>query len=199
MIDLKLYSVSDNYIEYLRSNVDGHVFANKDERYVHTRKYVGVVLTIDKYKYYIPMSSPKNSDYIFSGDGSKVIRKSIVPIIRMIDKSEDGTVELMGTLKISNMIPVPEGELALYELDKESDLKYKDLVEKEVRYINRHTREILRNAEVLYRQKTSDRKDIGYLKSTTDFKRFEKAHDDFEKNQRKGTGSLVWKPNLERR
>ena len=65
MFDLKLYSVSDGYINYLRETVDIHVFANNDENYRHTRKYLGIVLEIGEYKYYVPMSSPKRTDYAF--------------------------------------------------------------------------------------------------------------------------------------
>ena len=91
----------------------------------------------------------------------------------------------MGTLKLSNMIPVPESELTLYDLDNEPDLSYKDLVEKEVRFINRHTKEILKNASIIYRQKEHGSDKIGYLKSTLDFKNIEKAHDAFVQNDGK--------------
>jgi len=47
-----------------------------------------VVLQIEQYKYYIPMSSPKESDYQITGE-NKVIKKSIVPIIRIVVKSFD--------------------------------------------------------------------------------------------------------------
>ena len=97
----------------------------------------------------------------------------------MIDRSDDGSVELMGTLKLSNMIPVPEAELQLYDLDNEPDHAYKDLVQKEVRFINRHTKEILKNANVIYNQKQNGSTEIGYLKSTLDFKALEKALDRF--------------------
>ncbi len=179
MFDLKLYSVSDKYIEYLRNTVDIHVFANTDDYYVHTRKYVGIVLEIGSYKYYVPMSSPKKTDYMYDRSGHKAVRKSIIPIIRMIDRSDDGSVELMGTLNLSNMIPVPEAELQLYDLDNEPDHAYKDLVQKEVRFINRHTKEILKNANVIYNQKQNGSTEIGYLKSTLDFKALEKALDRF--------------------
>lgn len=62
-------------------------------------------------KYYIPMSSPKKSDY-----KDNQIRKSIVPIVRIVSNEEvDNVPVLKGTLRISNMIPVPDSELILYE------------------------------------------------------------------------------------
>ena len=109
MEEFKLYSVSDRYIEWLRKDIP-NVYSNKINSRTHTRKYLGVVLQIGKYKYYIPMSSPKGSDFQTAGN-DKVIKKSIVPIIRIVVKNAAGVKELKGTLRISHMIPVPESEL----------------------------------------------------------------------------------------
>ena len=80
MEEFKLYSVSDEYVEWLRKDFP-NVYSNKVNARTHTRKYLGVVFRIGKYNYYIPMSSPKDSDYQIAGT-NKVIKKSIVPIIR---------------------------------------------------------------------------------------------------------------------
>lgn len=96
MKDFKIYSVSDKYIEYLRNDVP-NVYSNKVDCRKHTRKYVGVVICIGKYNYYIPMSSPKDSDYQVAGE-NKVIKKSIVPIVRIVTKNKEGIKELKGTL-----------------------------------------------------------------------------------------------------
>ena len=42
------------------------------------------------------MSSPKESDYQIAGE-NKVIKKSIVPIIRIVVKNTNGVKELKGT------------------------------------------------------------------------------------------------------
>lgn len=60
---LNLYSVNDKYIEYLRRFED-RIYDNKEDIRTQTRKYLGVVLTVNDFNYYIPMSSPKKSDYI---------------------------------------------------------------------------------------------------------------------------------------
>ena len=124
--ELKIYSVSDAYVTYLMERVP-NVYSNKIDNRVYTRKYIGVVLELAGYKYYIPMSSPKETDYQVAGD-SKVIKKSIVPIIRMVVKNSKGEKELKGTLRVSYMIPVPEQELKLFDLNNEMDSEYKDLV-----------------------------------------------------------------------
>lgn len=103
MEEFKLYSVSDDYVEWLRKEFP-NVYSNKINSRTHTRKYLGVVLQIGKYHYYVPMSSPKDSDYQIART-NKVIKKSIVPIIRIVVKNKDGKTELKGTLRISHMIP----------------------------------------------------------------------------------------------
>ena len=61
---MRLYSVSDDYIEYLR-NVFPRVYSNKIANRKHTRKYLGVVLKLNDFNYYIPLASPKDAhDYI---------------------------------------------------------------------------------------------------------------------------------------
>ena len=133
MDELKLYSISDEYVEWLREDCP-NVYSNKIDSGTHTRKYLGVVLQIGQYKYYVPMSSPKDSDYQIVGE-NKVIKKSIVPIIRIVVKNSNGVKELKGTLRISHMIPVPASELQLYDMDNETDTTYKDLVQNEIQLL----------------------------------------------------------------
>lgn len=46
--ELKIYSVSDAYIEYLRKQIP-NVYSNKINNRTHTRKYVGVVIEMAGY------------------------------------------------------------------------------------------------------------------------------------------------------
>ena len=158
---LNLYSVSDKYIKYLRQ-FDNKIYDNKEENRIHKRKYVGVVLTIKEFNYYIPLSSPKKSDYI--DYENKIIRRDTKTIIRIHDKNH-----LYGTLRISNMIPVPITELEPYIISNESDLKYKDVILSELRYINANSNKILKYAKTVYNQKNKNM-DIDYIKNTVDFK-----------------------------
>ena len=55
-------------------------------------------------KYFVPMSSPKDSDYQLAGE-NKVLKKSIVPIIRMTEKNSskiENNAKLMYKQKVSN-------------------------------------------------------------------------------------------------
>ncbi|MCC8078940.1 MAG: type III toxin-antitoxin system ToxN/AbiQ family toxin [Oscillospiraceae bacterium] len=142
----KIYSVSDRYIAYLRSDEKlKNVFDNKVNARRHTRKYLDAVLVQNGFNYFIPFSSPKRSDYIASADGTLAIRKSIIPIIRMTTKDTmSGELELKGTLKLSNMIPVPPSELMPYDISLESDLNYRQIVLKEWDFIRSNKQMIMK-------------------------------------------------------
>ena len=103
----------------------------------------------------------------------KVIKKSIVPIIRIVVKNSRGIKELKGTLRISHMIPVPETELELYDMEHETDLAYKDLVQNEIIFIRRNKTKIENNAKLIYKQKKEGDTSAGYVKSALDYKLLE--------------------------
>ena len=162
-----LYSITDKYINYLRK-FDDKVYDNKEDKRKVMRKYLGIVLDINQLKYYIPMSSPKKSDY-----KNKEIRKSVIPIIRIVSNEEINNIPVLkGTLRISNMIPVPDSELVLYEPQKEKNKNYKILVEKELEFINKNQDMIIKYANILYRQKINNY-DVSYIKNVVDFKLLE--------------------------
>ena len=60
---MKLYAVTDEYIDYLRQ-FDSKVYDNKEDKRKVMRKYLGIVLTINEMNYYIPMSSPNWKKYL---------------------------------------------------------------------------------------------------------------------------------------
>ncbi|MCI8999551.1 MAG: type III toxin-antitoxin system ToxN/AbiQ family toxin [Clostridia bacterium] len=171
---LNLYSVSDKYINYLRQ-FDDKIYDNKEEIRTHERKYLGVVLTVNEFNYYIPMSSPKNSDYI--DISKKIIRKDTKTIIRIYEGNR-----LYGTLRISNMIPVPITELEPYMVSNETDLKYKEVILGELRYINNNSNRIIKYAKTVYNQKIKNM-DIGYIKNTVDFKLLEEKLKEWNKGK----------------
>ena len=173
---LNLYSISNKYIKYLRK-YENRVYDNKEEDKINGRKYLGVVLTVNEYNYYIPMSSPKKSDYV--DINKKIIRKDTKTIIRIHNGDR-----LYGTLRISNMIPVPITELEPYVLKNEKDIKYKDLILGELRYINKNSKKIIKYAKAVYTQKIKDL-DVDYIKNTVDFKLLEEKLSEWNKEEDK--------------
>lgn len=171
-MNLKIYSVSDRYVEYLRQ-FDKKIYDNKEEIRTHTRKYVGIIINIDNIKYYVPMSSPKKTDY-FDEKCTK-IRPSMNTIIRMTAKDKKGDLILRGTLRISNMIPVPNKEIVLYNVDGEQDRKYKDIIMDEIIFLRNANNEknIINKANLVHKQKINNL-NIKYLDSCVNFKLLEK-------------------------
>ena len=182
MEEFKIYSVTDEYISFLQKKLP-NVYSNKVEHRTHTRKYIGTVMNINGICYYIPMSSPKESDYQVAGEGN-VIKKSIVPIIRIVVKNSKGEKELKGTLRISHMIPVPVTELVEYDIDAEDDENYKELVKDEWIFIRRNKEKIISYANVMYKQK-NENLSIGYVQSALTYKELEVLCKEFENQKSK--------------
>ncbi len=109
-----------------------------------------------------------------------MIKKSIIPIIRIVVKNKQGIRELKGTLRISHMIPVPSSELELYNIDNEQDIKYKELIQNEIIFIRKQKEKIIANANLLYKQKCQNDKTAGYVKSALDYKKMEMLCDKFK-------------------
>ena len=126
------------------------------------------------------MSSPKNTDY-FDKECTK-IRPSINTIIRMTVKNKNGLLELRGTLRISNMIPVPSQEMELYDLENEQDLKYKDIIKDEIAFLREinNERNIINRAKLVYKQKINGL-NISYLDSCVNFKLLEEKCVEYSK------------------
>lgn len=164
---MRLYSISDDYIEYLRK-VFPRVYSNKIANRTHTRKYLGVVFKLNDFNYYIPLSSPKDAhDYIIL-NGKKVIRKDSIIVIRMVVK---GT--LKGTLQIGTMIPVPDKALIQYNLQDEQDISYKELVQDEIIFIRKNANRIIKTAKLLYSKKTKSTHKNPVIDKVLDFKSIE--------------------------
>ena len=135
-MNLKVCTVNTEYIEYLRNDERlSNVFENKESNNLSIRKYIGVVFEINGYQYFAPLSSPKSTDYKIV-NGEQQIRRSTIPIIRIIIPDENNLPELKGTIKLSNMIPVPNSEIFSYDVTEEPRRNYQILVEKEIEFIS---------------------------------------------------------------
>lgn len=160
MEQLKLYRISDKYIRYLKSR-DHRVQDNKNRR----RPYVGVVLLVGNYKYFVPMASPKPSHAKIK-PGHHIMR------------IKNGN---LGQLGFNNMIPVPEEAIICFNIDDEPDLKYAELLRRQVSFINRHKADVFDHASKTYygvvTKKTKFLVDI-----CCDFRNLERACSNYDPN-----------------
>ncbi len=68
----------------------------------------------------------------------------------MIKGGNEGSKVLLGTIKLINMIPIPTEYVLDYSIEDESDLKYKDVVSDEFKWVSENRNKITKNARLLY-------------------------------------------------
>jgi protein AbiQ len=158
MRGLKIYEVNPHYIKYLTGFQDHLFFADGDKA---GRKYIGIVLEINEFKYFAPLSSFK-SKHKKMDEG--------VDFIKIKDYA---------VININNMIPVPEGEYALVDVNGTKDPHYRFLLQAESREINRQKNRILKNASIVYKHKERNGENSPLAKRTNNFKVLEKACKDY--------------------
>ena len=129
MENLRLYRVEEKYIRFLRSR-DEKVQDNKNRR----RPYVGVVLYVSKYQYFVPMESPK-PNHAKMKSGKHFMR---------IDGGK------LGILGFNNMIPIHNSALINFDINEESDKKYAELLKHQIVWINKHKADVLDHASKTY-------------------------------------------------
>ena len=154
-MSIRIVEISDEYVNYLKTYFYSTMLDNKEGRRIHSRKYIGIVFEINGFKYFAPLSSPKKSDY--NSDGS--IRSSSKIVLRMVANVKTSPY-LLGTIKLNNMIPVPESEITEYNFNHESDSKYKDLIHNELIWIQRNTTSIQKAAKRIYSIKINEQASI---------------------------------------
>lgn len=128
---LYIYKVDEAYIKYLKQ-FDPKVHNEYDNGRC---KYVGVLITINGQHYYAPLSSPKPKHVHLKG-------KDLVKI-------KGGT---LGVLNLNNMIPIPENALIKFNIDKEPDQQYKNVLFEQAAFINvpKNKESILNRSKKVY-------------------------------------------------
>ena len=146
---IKLYEISKEYIRYL-GQYQQHVFYDGG-----TRKYIGILLEIEGFKYFAPLSSFKQKH---------ANMKESVDFIKIKDYA---------VINLNNMIPVPDGQYVLVDVNGTKDPHYKYLLQAESREINRQKNRIFKNALIVYNHKLRNRNVTSLAKRTNDFKLLE--------------------------
>lgn len=191
---MDIYSINTSYIDYLKQfDKTGNILDNEKEN-GEIRPYVGIIYSINEFNYFVPLSSPKDSDYltdkndglfILDENGNKIIRRSVVPIYRIIIKSTnpetgENEINFLGKLRFNSMIPVPESEITKLDIDNWPNEKHKNIFQNQIRHLRKNKPKLLNgHAKVIYTQKTHNRTDINYIKNTVDFKLLESKMTDY--------------------
>lgn len=136
MDKLNFYTIKDDYISYLRK-FDNKVIDNKtSDNRKFDRKYIGVVFKINNFKYFAPLASFKAKHFCM---------KDTLDFIK---------IDTMAVINLNNMIPVSDDQITYCDIEKEKDIKYRDLLRNEYKICKKKENLILKNAHKLYEKVT---------------------------------------------
>ena len=151
---LKLYKIDINYIKYLYS-FDNRVQynPNKLDNYTAKRPYLGVVLNVKNFKYFVPLEHPRPSHQKMKNN-------------TYILKIHNGKYGILG---FNNMIPVKEKYLIDFDINNEQD-KYRQILISQYHFCNKHIKEIEEKAKATY---TKSQKNSFFRKVCCNFRLLE--------------------------
>lgn len=161
---MKIYTIRDDYIDFLRS-LDPNVLYNKKEK----RPYIGIVIVVNQCNYYVPLSSPKPKH--------KTMRNG-----KDFIKLAGGTC---GVINFNNMIPVIDSVLTLKDIANEQNPSYKALLMKQTKEINAIESKIKDKAQNLHNLVMTEDSllnpyDLKVKKRCCNFALLEERHKDFK-------------------
>jgi protein AbiQ len=178
MARLKFYEVDEAYISFL-TNIDNRVPRVNYSVEGRRRKFLcGIVLEVSGHAYFAPVSS-----------FNKQLRSNFI--------IEDAHGNSVGSLRFSYMIPIPLDTVRLKDFSIE-DPKYRNLLDIELRYINRNVGAILTRARYVYNSVVV-KKDPAMVKNCCDFKALEAACAEYTKQQSPKMTTDASKPSMDDR
>lgn len=168
---LFFFRATDRYITFLQ-NIDKKIMNNRNEN--RERIYLGILFTIGRHQYYAPITSYKEDKH-----GAIKNSDQTCFIIYGKDKEEDTALKKLALININNMFPVFPSEITVIEFEKEEE-KYKDLLEKEYRFVISNQDKIIKRALKLHELRT--KKDIPRInRLCCDFNKLEEEYVKFGK------------------
>lgn len=156
MDNIKLYEIDAKYISYLSCHAE-HLFRNKQAGQNNERKYIGVVLYINGYKYFAPLSSFKPKHY------------------KMKESLDFLKIKEYAVINLNNMFPVPPELCTYVDINAQRNPKYKALLLAEYRVIKSIQDKIRKNAKTLYHLKIKEGETTALAKRCNDFLLLENA------------------------
>lgn len=156
MDDIKIYEIDADYINYLVSN-EPHIFHNSKEGQLNKRKYIGVVLHINDFDYFAPLSSHK---------AKHDNMKETLDFIKVKDYA---------VINLNNMFPVPIDKCYFVDFKNIEDVKYRSLLLSEYRFIKKVQNKIRKNAEAVYKHKLRYENGTTLARRCNDFALLESA------------------------
>lgn len=158
---IQFYEINPDYIDYLLPFAQ-HLFHNKQEHQVNSRKYIGIVLCVNGLDYFVPLSSFKEKHQIM---------QETVDFLK---------IKNFAVLNLNNMFPVPKSERHYLDINKIENLNYRNLLRNEYRVIKVLSKKILKNAQIVYSHKLHNGNKTKLCKRCNDFLLLEEKAKEFK-------------------
>lgn len=127
---MKICKIKEEYIKYLRTK-EPRVLKNKEEK----RPYIGTVLKITGFTYFIPLSSPK-------------AKHKAMKNMKDFHKIDGGKY---GVINFNKIIPVPQECVIDFKFDDEEDKEYKTLLQNQYKCIKDMKSIIMTKSNIVYK------------------------------------------------
>ena len=162
---MKIYRIKEDYVEYLRTK-EPKVLKNKEEK----RPYIGIVLQLTDYKYFVPLSSPKP-------------KHKDMKNIKDFHKIAGGKY---GVINFNKIIPVPTECIIDFKFEDEEDVEYRTLLQNQYNCIKDMKTTIIEKSNSVYKLfHTPDLElttsDLRVKQRCCDFDLLEKMCNDYKK------------------
>lgn len=150
------YTIDADYLQFLNSK-DSEVYYNDSYRNA-IKPFIGIIVNIEKYKYFIPLTSAKEKHKKWKNicDEHFLIYEIIdnnINIAKDIYKSysEHKKMHILSVLDIKKIIPVPSNAYERISFNELNDTRYIDLFEKEYAFCLKIKEKILIKSEKIYK------------------------------------------------
>ena len=153
--NLGFYNIDTDYLKYL-NGIDPEVQFTEEKDY-RMKPFLGIVVAINCYYYFIPLTSskPKHTKWKNVGPAHYLIYEQVKitelskrDIFKTIAATE--ALKIFAALDLKKMIPVPKDLYTRIDFASLADKKYADLLEKEYRFCQKLQGGILSKVTQIY-------------------------------------------------
>jgi len=159
MNDLKFYSINKDYIDYLRKTDTKVPRADYQLSGRHEKLYCGVVLLINNYLYFAPLSHQISN-----------------PETSFLIRHKNGNA--FASLRLKFMVPVANRQLlTLKNFASETNVQYRGLLSEELTYCRQNSTTLKEHAQRVYHTRIQEKRN--FQRFCCDFKALELAADQY--------------------
>lgn len=181
--ELGIYNIYVPYLKHLHDDIDSEVYYAPSK--YETKPFLGIVVGIGGYTYFIPFSSSKPKHLKWKNVAAdhyliyEIVKKgSLSPKAVCKPHNDEMVKHIIAVLDMKKMIPVPAGCYSKIDFSKVADTTYKTILEKEYRFCQGIQDGILQKVSQIY----SEQKESGQIrKFYCNFTALEGACDKYKK------------------